>query len=390
MATNVPQPFRVNVPESVLDDLRARLSRVRWPDEPPLAPWSTGTSVGYMKTLIDYWRDRFDWRAQEAKLNAFAQFTVPLEGIDVHFIHEPGKGPDAVPLLLSHGWPGSVFEFHKIIPMLTDPARFGGDPADAFTVVAPSLPGYGFSFRPGQERFGIERIADTFAQLMTGVLGYDRFAAQGGDWGGFATSRLGLEYPERVYGIHVNLLAVRRDPKMLQNPTAEEKVFLEQLSHWLKEETGYQWIQGTRPQTLAFALSDSPVGLAAWLIEKFRAWSDCGGEIESVFTKDELLTNIMLYWVTGAIGSSFWPYYARMHGPWPIPEGSRIEAPTGYVEFPREILRPPRSVAESTYTNIQRWTRAERGGHFAALEQPEFLAKEIRAFFRPLRGKTKA
>jgi len=390
MATTVPQPFRVNVPESVLDDLRARLSRVRWPDEPPLAPWSTGTSVDYMKKLIDYWRDRFDWRAQEAKLNAFAQFTAPVEGIDVHFIHEPGKGPNAVPLLISHGWPGSVFEFHKIIPMLTDPARFGGDPADAFTVVAPSLPGYGFSFRPGQERFAVERIADTFAQLMTGVLGYDRFAAQGGDWGGFVTSRLGLEYPELVYGIHVNLLAVRRDPKMLQDPTAEEKVFLEQLSHWLKEETGYQWIQGTRPQTLAFALTDSPVGLAAWMIEKFRAWSDCGGEIESVFTKDELLTNITLYWVTGAIGSSFWPYYARMHGPWPIPDGSRIAAPTGYVEFPREILRPPRSLAESMYTNIQRWTRAERGGHFAALEQPRFLAEEIRAFFRPLRGATKA
>jgi len=384
----MPEPksraFRVNVDQLVLDDLRTRLARVRWPDEPPLAPWSTGTSLAYMRELTDYWRERFDWRIQEAKLNAFAQFTVPLEGIDVHFIHEPGTGPAPMPLLLSHGWPGSVFEFHKIIPMLTDPARFGADPADAFTVVAPSLPGYTFSFRPAQERFGVDRIADIFARLMSDVLGYRRFAAQGGDWGGFVTSRLGLSYPERLHGIHVNLLAVRRDPKMFTDPSPEEKAFLEQLGHWLKEETGYQWIQGTKPQTLAFALADSPVGLAAWIIEKFRAWSDCGGEVESVFTKDELLTNIMLYWVTGAIGSSFWPYYARMHGPWPIPEGARVTVPTGYIEFPREILRPPRALAESMY-NIQRWTKADKGGHFAALEQPQKLAEEVRAFFRPMR-----
>jgi microsomal epoxide hydrolase len=379
-----PQPFRIDIAQSVLDDLQTRLARVRWPDEPPLAPWGSGTSLEYMQELMDYWRERFDWRAQEAKLNAFAQFTVPLAGIDVHFIHEQGKGPAPVPLLLSHGWPGSVFEFHKIIPLLTDPARFGGDPADAFTVVAPSLPGYGFSFRPGQERFSVERIADVFAQLMSDVLGYRRFAAQGGDWGGFVTSRLGLLYRERLYGIHVNMLAVRRDPKALQNASAEEQAFAAELSRWLKEETGYQWIQGTKPQTLAYGLSDSPTGLAAWIVEKFRAWSDCGGDVESVFTKDELLTNIMLYWVTGAIGSSFWPYYARMHGAWPMPDGARVEAPTGYVEFPREMVRPPRSLAEQMY-NIQRWTRAEKGGHFAALEQPQVLADEIRAFFRPLR-----
>jgi microsomal epoxide hydrolase len=376
--------FRIDVPEAVLDDLRFRLSRVRWPDEPELEPWSTGTSLAYMQTLVAYWQDRFDWRAQEAELNTFKQFTVALEGIDLHFIHEPGKGSQPMPLLLSHGWPGSVFEFHKIIPMLTDPARFGADPSDAFTVVAPSLPGYAFSFKPGQPRFSVEQIADTFAQLMTEVLGYPRFAAQGGDWGAFVTSRLGLRYPERLFGIHVNLLAVRRDPHMLANPTPEEQAFLEQLNYWLREETGYQWIQGTKPQTLAFALSDSPVGLAAWIVEKFRRWSDCGGDLESVFSKDEILTNITLYWATGAIGSSFWPYYARMHGPWPIPEGSRIEVPTGYVEFPAEILRPPRSVAEKVY-NIQRWSKKDKGGHFAALEQPAALAEEIRAFFRPFR-----
>jgi microsomal epoxide hydrolase len=384
MTAPKPSPFRINFSDDALRDLRERLARVRWPDEAPLEPWSVGTSLSYMKQLVAYWRDHFDWRAQEAKLNAFRQFTVPLAGIDVHFIHEEGKGADPIPLLLSHGWPGSVFEFHKIIPMLTDPARFGGDPADAFTVIAPSLPGYGFSFRPGQERFGLERIADVFAQLMTEVLGYPRFAAQGGDWGAFVTSRLGLVYPERLYGIHINLLAVRRDPKMLEDPTPEQKTYLGELNYWLKEETGYQWIQGTKPQTLAFALSDSPVGLAAWIVEKFRTWSDCRGNPENAFTRDELLTNITLYWLTGAIGSSFWPYYARMHGPWPIPEGARVSAPTGYAEFPAEILRPPRSVAEKVY-NIQRWTKMQKGGHFAALEQPDALVREVREFFRPLR-----
>ena len=289
------RPFRFEVPASVLDDLQQRLSRTRLPDEPPLEPWSTGTSVGYLGRLLDYWRDGFDWRAQETKLNAFRQFTVPLAGIDVHFIHEEGKGPNPMPLLLSHGWPGSVIEFHKVLPMLTAPARFGGDPADSFTVVAPSLPGYVFSFKPGQKRFSLEQIAEVFAELMTGVLGYQRFGAQGGDWGAFVTSRLGFAFAQRMIGIHLNLLAVRRDPKMVASPTPEEKVFLEQLSHFLKEETGYQWIQGTRPQTLAFALTDSPVGLAAWIVEKFRAWSDCGGDLETVFTKDQLLQTVQQF-----------------------------------------------------------------------------------------------
>jgi pimeloyl-ACP methyl ester carboxylesterase len=374
----------VHVSDELLSDLRERLANARWPDEPPGAPWSFGTGLDYMKELVDYWRSHFDWHTQEARLNAFRQFVVPIQGIDLHFIHEEGKGPDPIPLLLSHGWPGSIFELYKIIPMLTDPARFGGDPADAFTVIAPSLPGYVFSFRPGQWRFGVEEIADIFAELMTDVLAYKRFAAQGGDWGASVASRLALQYPDRLYGIHLNLLAVRRDPALLTNPTPDEKIFLEQLNHWLKEETGYAWIQGTKPQTLAFALSDSPAGLAAWIIEKFRTWSDCRGDLESVFTKDELLTNITLYWVTGAIGSSFWPYYARMHGPWPIPDGAHVSVPTGYAEFPAEILRPPRSVAEKVY-NIQRWTKMSTGGHFAALEQPQPLAEEIRAFFRTLR-----
>ena len=385
MPANNLRPFQLAVPNSVLEDLRQRLLRTRLPDEPPLDPWSTGTSVAYLKQLLDYWRDGFDWRAQERKLNAFRQFTVEFAGIDVHFIHEDGKGPNPMPLLLSHGWPGSVIEFHKVLPMLTDPARFGGDPADAFTVIAPSLPGYVFSFKPDQKRFSIEEIAEVFAALMTDVLGYKRFGAQGGDWGAFVTSRLGFAFSERMIGIHLNFLAVRRDPKMVANPTPEEKVFLKQLNHFLKEETGYQWIQGTKPTTLAFALTDSPAGLAAWLVEKFRSWTDCDGNPETALTRDEMLIDIMLYWVTSAIGSSFWPYYARMHGPWPIPEGSTVDVPTGYVEFPKEILRPPRSVAERMYTDIRRWTVMPKGGHFAALEQPEALVEEIRAFFKPLR-----
>jgi microsomal epoxide hydrolase len=382
-----PVFFQLAVPDEVLADLKDRLARTRWPDEPSLEPWSTGTSVDYLKQLVAYWRDGFDWRAQEAKLNHFRQFKVPLAGIELHFIHEEGKGPNPTPLLLSHGWPGSVFEFYKLIPMLTDPARFGADPKDAFTVITPSLPGYTLSFTPGQKRFGLEQIAEVFAALMTDVLGYIRYGAQGGDWGAFVTSRLGYAYPDRLIGIHLNLLTVRRDPKMLEDPTEEERRFLGELNHFLKEETGYQWMQGTKPQTLAFGLTDSPAGLAAWLVEKFRTWSDCNGDLENALTKDEMLTNIMLYWVSGAIGSSFWPYYARMHGSWPIPDAG-IKVPTGYVEFPKEILRPPRSVAQRMYTNIQRWTVAPRGGHFAALEQPELLAQEIREFFRPLREKT--
>lgn len=382
-----PTPFQLNVPDNVLQDLQERLSRARLPDEPPIEPWATGASVAYMQRLIGYWRNGFDWRAQEAMLNGFRQFSVPLAGIEVHFIHEHGKGPDPMPLLLSHGWPGSVVEFHKLIPMLTDPAHYGGDAADAFTVVAPSLPGYTLSFRPGQKRFSVEEIAEVFAELMTDVLGYQRFGAQGGDWGAFVTTRLGYRFAERVTGIHLNMLAVRHHRKMLENPTSEEKVFLTEMNEWAREGTGYQWIQGTRPTTLAFGLTDSPAGLAAWIVEKFRAWTDNNGEPDSAVSLDEMLTNITLYWVTGAIGSSFWPYYALRHGAWPIPEGAKISVPTGYVEFPHEIMRPPRSVAQSLYTNIKRWTVMPEGGHFAALEQPGALAREIREFFKTLRAK---
>ena len=369
----VPQPFCLDIPEASLADLRERLGRTRWPDEPPLEPWSTGTSLAYLQGLVAYWKDGFDWRAAEARLNAFPQFTVPLHGIDLHFIHAPGRRKDAMPLLLSHGWPGSVFEFLKLIPLLQED----------FTVVAPSLPGYGLSFRPGQKRFGTEEMAEAFAELMTGVLGYPRFGCQGGDWGASISSVLGYRHPERVVGIHLNLLVVRRD-RDFPSEDAETEKYKRQLLNFLKEETGYQAIQGTRPQTLAYGLTDSPAGLAAWIVEKFRSWSDCAGNPENAITRDEMLANISLYWFTGAIGSSFWPYYARLHAGWPIPQGKTIDVPMGYAEFPREILTPPRSLAGKTYTDIRRWSAMPRGGHFAALEQPEALAREVGEFFRAL------
>ena len=379
-----PRPFRIEVGDEVLADLRARLDRARWPDEPPGAGWEHGTELRYLQTLVRHWRERYEWRAHEARLNRLRHFTVALDGVDLHFVHEAGRGPAPMPLLLSHGWPGSIAEFERIIPMLTDPAAFGGDPADAFTVVAPSLPGYGFSHRPGQRRFDVREIAQVFAALMTDVLGYRRFAAQGGDWGAFITTRLGLDHPDRLAGIHITLLAVRRDVPAPSQPTDEERAFREELSRWQHRETGYQWIQGTKPQTLAYGLTDSPVGLAAWIVEKFRTWSDCGGDVERRFTKDELLTNVMLYWVTGTINASFWPYWARHNRGWPLDPGERVTVPTAYASFPAEILHPPRAWAERVY-DIRRWTVMPAGGHFAAMEEPELLARDIREFFRPLR-----
>ncbi len=385
----VPQSFALRIPDDDLTDLRKRLLRTRWPDQPPGEPWHTGSDIDFMRRLVAHWGSGFDWRAQEARLNAFPQYRVSLAGIDLHFIHVQGVVPPdgraPLPLLLSHGWPGSVFEFLEIIPRLTDPARFGGDPADAFTVVAPSLPGYGLSFVPGQPRFSVEQIADCFASLMSDVLGYGRFGAQGGDWGSFVSSRLGYAYPERVVGIHLNMMPLRRETADADDRDPEQARYRRELQHWLKEESGYIAIQGTRPQTLAYGLTDSPAGLAAWIVEKFRTWSDCNGDVEAVFSLDELLANISLYWFTGAIGSSFWPYYARAHGPWPIPAGEQVQVPTGYAEFPHEILRPPRSLAQKVYPDIRRWSTMPRGGHFAALEQPEALVAEIRAFFRDCR-----
>ena len=384
----VARPFTIAVADAVLLDLKRRLDATRWPDEVTDSNWAFGTDLQYLRTLAEYWRSGYDWRAQEAMLNRFQHFTVPIDGINLHFVHEPGEGGAPLPLLLTHGWPGSVVEFQELIPLLTHPSAHGGDARDAFTVVAPSIPGYGFSFAPNQRRFGLREIADTFQRLMSDVLGYRRYAAHGHDWGAFVSTRLGYAYPESLASIHITLLAVPRERVPGRVPSAEEQRFYDQLDHWLKEECGYSSIMGTKPQTLAYALTDSPVGLAAWMIEKFRAWSDCGGDLDAHFSRDVLLTNIMLYWVTGAIGSSFWPYYARSHEPWIIPVGEKVIVPTGYAEHPREILTPPRSLAELTYGNITRWTRMRSGGHFPALEAPQQLAEEIRAFFRPLHAQS--
>ena len=378
-------PFTFHVPDDDIADLRARLGRTRLPDQAPDAPWAYGTDLAYLGTLITYWRDQFDWRAQEARLNAFPQFKVNLHGIDLHYLHVPGKGPDPKPLLLLHGWPGSVFEFMDIIPRLTDPARFGGDANDAVTVIAPSLPGYGLSFQPNQKRFGIAAMADCFADLMTQVLGYRKFASQGGDWGAFTTSALAVRHADKLVGIHLNMLSVHPNLPPPANPTAEERQYAQDVALWAKEDTGYIQIQGTRPQTLAYGLTDSPAGLAAWIAEKFYIWTDHPGDFETVVPRDHLLANISLYWFTGAIGSSFWPYYDRLHGPWPIPDGKTVDVPTGYSAFPREIRRPPRSIAEKVYTDIRQWTVMPKGGHFAALEQPDALATDVLNFLRPLR-----
>jgi len=380
-----PEPFTINIPDGVLDDLRRRLAMTRWPDEIPDSGWKYGASLSYIKELAAYWQSAYDWRAQERLLNGFAQYRVQVDDILLHYLHVRGVGPDPLPLVLTHGWPGSVYEFVKIIGLLTDPARFGGDPRDAFTVVAPSLPGYGFSHVPGQRRLNVEDIAALFTRLMTDVLGYKRFGAQGGDWGAFVTGRLGYAHGEHVVGIHLNMVPVVPHPNDRTNLTDAEAEFIKGHKPFAAEETGYQWIQGTKPQTLAYGLNDSPVGLAAWITEKFYTWTDCHGDIESRVSKDDLLTNIMLYWVTGTINSSFWLYYQMRHHPWRLGFGEKIDVPTAMASFPGEITRPPREWVERV-CNLKRWTPMKAGGHFAALEEPEALVKDIRGFYRELRA----
>jgi len=384
MSTPTPQPFQVHVSDDVLDDLHERLTRTRWPDEVPGAGWRLGSNRGFVRRMVEYWRDEFDWRAQEAKLNAFSQYRAPLGGIDLHFIHEPGLGPDPLPLLLVNGWPSSVWEFHELIPRLTDPARFGGDPADAFTVVAPTLPGYTLSFEPNQPRFDVIAMADLFADLMTDVLGYKTFAAHGSDWGSYVVALLATRHPDALRGIHLTLLPVRQDLPFPSELSDADRRYQRELQYWQTEETGYHAIQGTKPQTLAYSLTDSPAGLAAWIVEKFHTWTDNNGDLEGTVDLDSLLTNITLHWATGAINSSFWPYYTIRHDPWPLPD-ARIETPTAYASFPRETRHPPRTFAEPFF-NLVRWTEMERGGHFAALEVPDLMAGDLAAFCGQLRA----
>lgn len=378
----LPVPFRIAVAEAALIDLRERLSRTRWPDRVPGSGWEFGTDLDYLQALVAYWANDFDWRKHESELNAFQQYEVELDGINIHFIHEPGVGPAPMPLLLVHGWPGSVWEFHDLIPRLTDPARFGGDPHDAFTVVAPSLPGFTLSYRPNQRRVDLPGMADLFAQLMS-VLGYNQFAAQGGDWGSYIVARLGASHGHRLHGIHLNFMPLRPDLPLPIDLSDYEMRYKEELHHWQTEEIGYHAIQGTRPQTLAYALTDSPAGLAGWIVEKFHSFTDHDGDLENAVDRDALLTNISLYWLTGAVNSSFWPYYAARHGPWPLPE-ERIEVPTAFASFPRETRHPPRWLAETAF-DIRRWTEMPRGGHFAALEVPGLLRQDVAEFFRDFR-----
>ncbi|MGC1340757.1 MAG: epoxide hydrolase family protein [Candidatus Binataceae bacterium] len=383
MGHNV-EPFKVAVSDEVLADLRARLERTRFPDEVLATAWEYGSNLAYMREVIDYWRTRYDWRAHEARINRFAQFRAEVDGLGIHFIHEPGRGPNPKPLLLIHGWPGSICEFMDIIPMLTDPAAHGGDAKDSFTVIAPSLPGYGFSDHPRARAMNIQAIAEIFFKLMTEVLGFKRFAVQGGDWGAAVTSRMGEVYARSLHGIHINMIAIGpAEGRSAVELTPEEKVFLGNMEKFRTHETGYQWIQGTKPQTLAYGLNDSPAGLAAWIIEKFRTWSDCKGEVESRFSKDQLLTNVMVYWITQTINSSTRLYYEARHHPWRLKPGTRIEAPTAIAVFPGELVLPPRHWAERVY-NVQRWTEMPRGGHFAAMEEPKLLSDDIRAYFRGL------
>ena len=379
-------PFKIDVPDDVLQDLNERLARTRWPDEIPGSGWDYGSNLDYIKELVEYWRTEFDWRAQEKLINSFSHFKTDVNGLGIHFIHEKGKGPDPMPLVITHGWPGTFFEMHKVIPMLADPARHGGDPADAFDVVAPSMPGYGFSDAGQKVGLDIFAISDMWAKLMSDNLGYQRFAAQGGDWAARVTAKLGLTYGDKVIGIHTT--STTSPTPYLGEGSRElseaEKGMLQQRTQWLAEEGGYSHIQSTKPQTLSYGLNDSPAGLAAWIVEKYRKWSDCNGDVETRFTKDELLTTITIYWVTQSINSSTRLYYEAFSKPWDLAKDEKIQVPVGIAAFPSENTVPIREWSERSF-NVQHWTDMPAGGHFAALEEPVRLVEDIRDFFRGLR-----
>ncbi len=364
------QPFVIDVPDAVLVDLRSRLGNVRWPDQADGAGWTTGTELGYLRDLVAYWHDDFDWRRVEARLNAYPQFATEIDGVRVHYVHVRGQAADAFPLVLSHGWPSTFAELLPLVPRLDD----------AYDLVIPSLPGFGFS--TPYTRPGPRRIHDLWAELMR-RLGYDTFGACGSDIGARVTSRLGWYHPDRVAGIHLSSVDLEWPDPLPDDLAEDEREYVARSAEWQRREGGYAAIQSTRPQTLGYGLADSPVGLAAWIVEKFRAWSDCAGDITARFDQDELLTTVMLYWVTNTINSANRHYYDRRQDPAPLrlPPGTRIEVPTGIAMFPGEAeLRVPRHFAERCY-RVTRWTDLPRGGHFPALEEPELLAADIRAFF---------
>ena len=376
-------PFRINVPDAVLRDLKDRLARTRFPDQLQNVGWDYGTDPAYLKPLVEYWRDTFDWRAQERKLNQFDQFTTTIDGLQIHFIHQKSKVPNAMPLVLTHGWPGSIYEFHNVIGPLTDPVAHGGKAEDAFNVVAISLPGFGFSGHPTERGYNPQKMAGIIAKLMA-RLGYTKYGVQGGDWGGIISRIIALDDAAHVAGLHLNFCTTPA-PAGVANPLEgvpeAEVTLMNETNARMEQERAYQQIQGTKPQTLGVGLSDSPAGLASWIVEKFHAWCDCGDNIESRFSKDDLLTNITIYWATGTAASSTRIYYENRVAP-PVP--GRVTVPTACALFPKEITTPPRKWVEARY-NLVRWTPMPRGGHFAALEQPELLVNDVREFFRTLR-----
>ena len=380
--TGLIEEFRVAVGEEVLVDLRDRLARTRLPRTLDDVGWEDGTDAGYLRGLADYWRQDFDWRASEAQLNRLPQFTTTVNGLSLHFIHVRSPHPHAMPLLITHGWPGSVYEFHKIIGPLVDPPSYGGDAHDSFHVICPSIPGYGWSQAPTRRGFGVTQIAQGEIELMR-RLGYEQYGLQGGDWGSSISATIAKLTPENVVGVHLNMvgfLPVPEGPDAERDLSPSEIADVAEMYAHRAEGSGYRILQATRPQTLSFALADSPVGLAAWIVEKFRAWSDCNGDIESAFTRDELLTNITIYWVTNTAGSSARLYRESRHPSWT----GRVGVPVACAIFPKEMSRYPRRWVEP-HLNVTRWTTMPRGGHFAALEQPDLLVADIGNFFRALR-----
>jgi pimeloyl-ACP methyl ester carboxylesterase len=385
------EPFKIHVDDAVLTDLRDRLKRTRFAPDFANDNWDYGTNAAYLKELVDYWINRYDWRAAEREINSFANFKTTIDGMPIHFIHERGKGKNPIPLIMSHGWPWTFWDLHKVIRPLTDPAAHGGDPADSFDVIVPSLPGYGFSTPLTTPGVNYWTTADLWVKLMRDQLGYDKFAAQGGDWGAIITAQLGHKYAQHLIGIHLHLL-VNLDffggdggPKPEDFGPGEEG-WLEHSRKFMREGSGYMALQSTRPQTVAMALNDSPAGLCSWILEKRRAWSDSHGNVESRFSKDDLCTTMTLYWVTQSYGTSARYYYEAAHNLWKASHNRMpmVEAPTGVAVFEKEVFLMPRKWAERYY-NLQRWTVMPSGGHFASMEEPAALVDEIRAFYRPLR-----
>lgn len=384
------EPFVVDVSRPVLDDLQERLARTRWPDDFANDDWRYGANTRFIRELAEHWRDRYDWRARETMMNRFAHFRTEIGGIPIHFIHERGRGPSPLPIILNHGWPWTFWDFQKLIGPLTNPAAHGGDPADAFDVIVPSLPGYGFSTPLRTTGINWWKTADLWTLLMD-RLGYDRFATHGGDWGSFVSAQLGHKYPERIIGVHIHtpapldfLSGTGWDP---EDYADEEKHLLGEMAAFSASETGYMALQTTKPQTPAVALNDSPAGLLAWIVEKRRRWSDCGGDVERRFSKDELIDTVMIYWATASYHTSARYYFEGARDPWrPSREGMPVvSAPVAIPLFPAELTKPARRWAERYY-NLQRWTSMPAGGHFAAMEEPEALVADMREFFRGMRS----